>query len=49
MAADVYVGGQFTMAGGLNANYIAKWDGSSWSTLGGGMNGLRERHRCRRR
>lgn len=37
---DVYVGGQFTAAGGnLNANYIASWDGSSWSALGTGLNG----------
>jgi len=36
---DVYVGGRFAMAGGGAANYIAKWDGSSWSALGGGMDG----------
>ena len=23
----------------MSANYIAKWDGSSWSALGSGMNG----------
>jgi len=27
------------MAGDVSANYIAKWDGSSWSALGSGMNG----------
>ncbi|MFZ5879309.1 MAG: choice-of-anchor Q domain-containing protein [Chloroflexota bacterium] len=33
---DVYVGGNFTDAGGdVNADYIAKWDGSAWSALGG--------------
>ena len=42
--SDVYVGGDFTRAtnsGGvaLSANRIAKWDGSSWGALGGGMNG----------
>ena len=36
--ADVYVGGNFTYAGGVSANGIAKWDGSSWSAVGGGMN-----------
>lgn len=33
------VGGQFTTAGGVSANYIAVWDGSAWSPLGTGMNG----------
>jgi archaellum component FlaF (FlaF/FlaG flagellin family) len=32
------VGGGFTMAGGIEANYIASWDGSNWSPLGSGMN-----------
>ncbi len=36
---DVYVGGQFALAGGILANNIAKWDGSSWSVLGSGLNG----------
>ena len=34
---DVYVGGQFTTAGGLPASGIAKWDGSAWSAVGGGL------------
>ena len=33
----VYVGGQFTTAGGVAASRIARWDGSSWSALGTGM------------
>jgi len=41
--ADLYVGGWFTSAGGLTANYIARWDGTEWSTLdyptGTGMGG----------
>ena len=37
--SDLYAGGGFTTAGGSAANYIAKWDGSSWSALGSGMNG----------
>jgi hypothetical protein len=36
---DVYAGGGFTNAGGIPANYIAKWNGSSWSALGSGMGG----------
>lgn len=31
-------GGWFTTAGGVTANRIASWDGSSWSPLGSGMN-----------
>ncbi|MCI1186405.1 hypothetical protein MON38_03170 [Hymenobacter sp. DH14] len=38
---DVYVGGNFTQAGGTAANYIAKWNGTAWSSLGTGAgNGL---------
>ena len=35
--SDLYVGGQFTTAGGLTANNIAKWNGTAWSTLGTGL------------
>ncbi len=31
-------GGDFTTAGGVPANRIARWDGSSWQSLGSGMN-----------
>jgi hypothetical protein len=31
-------GGRFTVAGGVSANCIARWDGTSWSALGSGMN-----------
>ena len=34
---NLYAGGDFTTAGGVTANYIAKWDGSAWSALGSGM------------
>jgi hypothetical protein len=34
----LYVGGFFTSAGGVPANSIAQWDGSTWSALGSGMN-----------
>ncbi len=33
--AALYVGGQFITAGGMLVNYIARWDGSEWSTLEG--------------
>jgi len=33
----LYAVGNFTAAGGTAANYIARWDGSIWSPLGGGM------------
>jgi trimeric autotransporter adhesin len=32
---DVYVGGEFYRAGTIAAKYIAKWDGTTWSALGG--------------
>lgn len=35
----VYVAGSFTKAGGTDAENIAVWDGSSWSSLGGGVHG----------
>ncbi|MBN1511133.1 MAG: hypothetical protein JXB13_03895, partial [Phycisphaerae bacterium] len=34
----LYVGGSFTVAGGVSASNIAKWDGTYWSALGAGMN-----------
>ena len=36
---NLYAGGYFTMAGGVSANCIAKWDGSAWSALGSGISG----------
>src|SRR5262249_41806501 len=35
----LYAGGLFDMAGGVPANFIAKWNGSDWSALGSGTNG----------
>jgi hypothetical protein len=35
----LYAGGLFTNAGGASANYIAQWNGSSWSALGSGISG----------
>jgi hypothetical protein len=36
---NLYAGGLFTQAGGIPANNIARWNGSSWSVLGGSDNG----------
>ena len=35
----LYFGGEFVTAGGVQVNGIARWNGVSWSALGGGMNG----------
>jgi hypothetical protein len=35
----LYVGGEFTIAGSVLANNVARWDGTSWSALGSGMEG----------
>ena len=37
--SDLYVGGDFRMAGGRQVNSIAKWNGTNWSGLGTGMGG----------
>jgi hypothetical protein len=37
---DVIAGGRFTSAGGVPANNIARWNGSSWSPLGAGIGGF---------
>jgi hypothetical protein len=36
----LYAGGSFSTAGGSAANFVAQWDGSSWSPLGSGVNGI---------
>ena len=33
----LYAGGFFTTAGGVPANRVARWDGSSWAPLGSGI------------
>jgi hypothetical protein len=35
----LYVGGAFTFAGSVPAKHVARWNGTSWSQVGGGMNG----------
>jgi hypothetical protein len=36
---DLFVGGEFTSAAGVQANRIARWNGEAWSALGSGLNG----------
>ena len=35
----LYVGGRFTSAGGVPVNNIARWNGTAWSDVGGGVTG----------
>ena len=37
---NLYLGGDFSSAGGVPVNRIAKWDGQSWSALGSGIGGV---------
>lgn len=37
-APALFVGGDFTVAAGQEVNHIAKWDGTSWSSLESGLN-----------
>jgi len=39
LGSDLYIGGRFTSIGNILVNNIAKWDGSTWSEVGGGTNG----------
>ena len=43
VGADIYIGGDFRVASNGPANYVAKWDGTAWRSLGtgpaNGMNG----------
>ena len=34
---NLYAGGNFTVAGAVGANHVAKWDGSTWSAMGTGV------------
>ena len=36
---DLVAGGLFTTAGGVNADAIARWNGTSWSAMGSGLQG----------
>lgn len=35
----LYVGGEFTTIGGATISHIARWDGNTWTPVGGGVNG----------
>src|SRR5690606_41848129 len=37
---DIYAGGEFTIAGGNCISFIARRDGSKWSSLCSGVDGL---------
>ncbi|MBF9143304.1 T9SS type A sorting domain-containing protein [Hymenobacter properus] len=40
-SGEVYVGGEFTLAGGAAANRVARWNGMAWNSLGvGAANGF---------
>src|ERR1043166_2510404 len=36
---QLYVGGSFTVAGGIPANHIARWDGTKWDSVSSGTTG----------
>jgi hypothetical protein len=36
----LFAGGSFTIAGGMAANKIARWNGSSWMALGAGLSSM---------
>ncbi len=36
-AGELYVGGRFTHADGVPANYVARWNGLSWRPVGAGV------------
>ena len=38
-SSNLYIGGDFIVAGGVVANRIAKWNGSNWSALNSGLGG----------
>lgn len=38
-AGSCYIVGSFTAAGGVMAQQVARWDGSTWTALGSGING----------
>jgi hypothetical protein len=35
---EIYAGGNFDTAGGINSKYIARWDGTAWDSVNGGAN-----------
>jgi len=39
---QLYAGGSFAGAGGVTSNHIARWNGSSWASVGGGIDPFAE-------
>ncbi|GIG28407.1 hypothetical protein [Cellulomonas marina] len=39
VGTDLYVAGEFSKAGGVAVRNIARWNGTSWSALGAGLDG----------
>ena len=39
IGSELYAGGYFTTSGDIEANCVAKWDGTQWSALGTGTDG----------
>ena len=39
LSGELIAGGDFSSAGGVAANHIARWDGTAWSPLGTGTDG----------
>jgi len=39
LGGSLFAGGQFAAVDGVEARNVARWDGSSWSALGSGVNG----------
>lgn len=37
---NIYIGGNFTNVGGVTVSNIAKWNGLTWSSMSGGVNGI---------
>ena len=37
--SNLYAGGDFTTAGGVAANRVARWNGNNWTNLGSGLSG----------
>ena len=37
--SSLYVGGNFSTAGAISANHIARWNGVAWSAVNSGING----------
>jgi len=38
--SSLFVGGSFTMAGGVAVSGVARWNGATWASLGGGTNAI---------